>query len=449
MIKEVSKIKLNLKKDSKKIILDIISLYFLKFLSLILALFLTPIYIVYFYSSNILGFWFTAISFFNWLMFFDIGISGGLRNKLVTSIQKNDFVETKSLISNSFFTILLIMFILIISSLFLIPVIDWRLFFGLAYDEISKRTIDLIVTILVVGVSIRFFTVLISQIFYSLQKPLFPSIMIILSNFIILIYMIYSKNANNETDLIYLSFATLIANNLPSLLFSPIIFLKYLPNSFPQLRYVSFNKIKSLFNIGTKIFLIQVLMALLFNFREIIISSLTNPQQVVEYQVFLKSVGFISSIIVLGFAPLWSSINKLYINSNLLLIKKIFKNGLLLIFLSSLLYLPLLYFLPILLNFWIPNFHVMDLTFKSIIYSISSVLFLLSNFYYSFYLGTNKEKLLLQLLVISNLLNLLLLFIGSFFYDSWILVIITSSVSSLFLLKRIKIGDINLDIFSK
>ena len=74
---------------SNKLILDVLFIYLIKIITMIISFIITPLYINFFYSNNILGFWFTAIAFLNWFMFFDIGISGGIRNKIVLALKNN------------------------------------------------------------------------------------------------------------------------------------------------------------------------------------------------------------------------------------------------------------------------------------------------------------------------------------------------------------------------
>jgi len=429
-------------KDFKKVLSDIFSLYFLKFLTMFVSFLITPLYITFFYSNNLLGFWFTAIATFNWLMLFDIGLSSGIRNKIVESYEKKDFNEIRIIISNSFFSIGFLVGFLILGSVFLVIFYDWYKFFGLNYDEITKTSFDIIILVFLIGVALRFFSVLISQILYSIHRPFLPNFMIFISNIMILIYVIVNKNAINENDLVNFALFSSFANNFPALVMYFIIFYLFIPKSKPNLISISLKKIKNLFADGTNIFFIQILMALLFNLRELFISWFVQPAQVIEYQIFLKSIGFVSSIVILGFSPLWATINRAFVNRNFKLIKSLYLNGRIIILIITFLQLPLLILLPFFLRFWVPTYPINDLEIKGLLYIFSSTFLLLSNFNLSFYLGLKLEKRLLVYLIFTSLFYLLLIFLGSSFFDSWIYVVLVSSISSILISKKINLSTL-------
>jgi hypothetical protein len=83
-----------------------------------------------------------------------------------------------------------------------------------------------------------------------------------------------------------------------------------------------------------------------------------------------------------------------------------------------------------------------DLEIKGLLYIFSSTFLLLSNFNLSFYLGLKLEKRLLVYLIFSSLFYLLLIFLGSSFFDSWIYVVLVSSISSILISKKINLSTL-------
>ncbi len=74
---------------------------------MIISFMLVPLTIGY-VSSDLYGVWLTLSSILTWLTFLDIGFSQGLKNKLAEAIAQTDWGKGKSLVSTTYFLMILI-----------------------------------------------------------------------------------------------------------------------------------------------------------------------------------------------------------------------------------------------------------------------------------------------------------------------------------------------------
>ena len=156
-------------KDNRRLAVNVLGNYAVKGLAMIMSLLIMPAYMKYFKSKAVLGMWFTIIQLLDWIMIFDFGIGGGLRNKIVEPLKNNDKQRVTELISAAFISVGVIVLALIIIQVFFVDCINWYVVLGIDSDEINREVLNSMVHILVVGVCVRFFTVLVSHILYAIQ----------------------------------------------------------------------------------------------------------------------------------------------------------------------------------------------------------------------------------------------------------------------------------------
>ena len=95
----------NSSKDDKNIIINVAGAFFIKGLSLIISLLLTPAYIKFFNDEVALGLWFTVNSVLAWILNFDLGIGNGLRNHLTRTYTEGNLEESKKYLSSAYISV--------------------------------------------------------------------------------------------------------------------------------------------------------------------------------------------------------------------------------------------------------------------------------------------------------------------------------------------------------
>ena len=93
------------KRDNTQLAMNILGNYIINGNAMIVSLLLPSAYMSYFYSNNLLGMCFTVTTTLNWLMMFDFGIGGGIRNPACISSIKNDKAAIRKILSAGFISI--------------------------------------------------------------------------------------------------------------------------------------------------------------------------------------------------------------------------------------------------------------------------------------------------------------------------------------------------------
>lgn len=103
---------------------NILASFAIKGISIVVSLLLVPMTLGY-VSSELYGIWLTLSSIMMWLSFFDVGFTLGLKNKLAEAIALNNWEKGKSLISTTYFMMILIFVPICIVLELIIPYVSW------------------------------------------------------------------------------------------------------------------------------------------------------------------------------------------------------------------------------------------------------------------------------------------------------------------------------------
>lgn len=418
-------------KDNAQLVKNVFGNYLVKAGAMLVTLFLTPAYMSFFYSQKLLGMWFTVTAVLSWLMLFDFGIGGGLRNQLVKPLENRDKEEVREILSAGFFSIGVIVGCLLIVQLFAVEMINWHTILGVDESDISSETLKLTVHILISGVIFRFFCVLVCHILYAMQRATLPSFLNLLTNVLILIYMLTVEPMTSEHDLLTLALVHAFAYNLPTLIAMIILFATKLRGSFPRIKYVKKWRIKSIIGTGMSLMYLQLLITFTFGVKEIFITWFVGSEEVVVYNVYLKLIGIVSTLFSLALTPLWSAVTKAYVNSDYRRIKKLFKVGTKGVLAFGIGQFVLLFIMPLLVRIWLKDNAIEVSYMYGFIYCIYNILYMWVMMNYNFACGMGKPKVIGICLTIAMLGNLTLSFLLCKVFHSWITVIASTAIATI------------------
>ncbi len=432
--------------------INLFLIYIFKFFTMILAFLIIPAYIKYFPSNNLVGFFLTLISIFNFFLIFDFGVSSSMRNFLIYFLKRKN-ESLNEVISSTFIFILILSILFFSISFFIIFSTNFISIFPLEELGINSHTFKIFLIVMVISTSLRFFSVLISNVFYSLQKSFLPNLILFISNLFLYIYLILFRAININDGLLSISIVLLISNNFPVLIASIILFKSDLLGFFPKIKFFKFDFVIKLFINGFLFFLIQIIHTILFNVKEVFINFFGNNSNVLEYQLFSKIIGFLSAFYLIGLTPVWGLIRKKYIENNFNFIRKAYYLSFSLLLLISIIQIIIVFISPFLFNIWIGNHIYIENFFSkgfitALFYSILMVITLNMNFHF----GTGFEKLFLFKSLISLFLFIILSYFFHQLYINWESFLLILSLSSLPLIfpalkfKSIKIVEKELNI---
>lgn len=415
-------------KDDRRFLFNVLGNYLVKGGAMIISLLVMPAYMRYFESQTVLGMWFTIVQVLNWIMLLDLGIGGELRIKIIKPLKENNKKRITELLSAAYISVGAIVIILIVLQHFFVNYINWYMFLGVSPDDISRETLIDMVHILIIGVCIRFFAVLVSHLFYALQQAILPGLINLISSALILLYLLFANPTGQESDIIVLSYVNVIANNIPAIVATFIIFFTVFKGMYPRLTALKLTVVKEILGKGGVLFYTQIVLMLLFNVKEIYISWFVAPSEVVDYQIYYKLIGVIGGLYMLALNPVWSAVTKAIVERKMVWLTNLYRKGIILIGVFSIVQLLLVIIMPFLVNIWLGNNAIEVSRSFALIFCIYNLIYMWVMLNYNFACGMGMIRLMSIGITVAGISNFLLTIFGSHFIHSWIVVIVATTI---------------------
>lgn len=326
-MKVIVKLKEKIEKNgnNKLIFLNVIGAFLVKGGALIVSLFSMPAYISYFHNQVALGLWFTMLSVLSWVLTFDLGIGNGLRNQLVPVIINDDKEEIKKYVSSAYVVIGIIVLSIITMAAFSFNFINWNRVFNVSENIIGRNSLLISVYIVFSGLMIHFLLKLINSILYAMQKSALNNFLRLINSVIILIYLLLAPKNDLSTSLIRISIVHVMALNVPLLFASIYVFSNELKSCWPRFTYYKREYARKILKVGGLFFWIQIMYMVITTTNEFLITWLTDPSYVVEYQIYHKLFTLIGTIFILALTPIWSAVTKAFSENNIVWINRLYK----------------------------------------------------------------------------------------------------------------------------
>ena len=430
VVNRLSNIK-NAIKSNKNIFLNIVGAYGVRGAAIILSLFSLPAYMRYFTNGDILGVWYTIVSIINWVFMFDFGIGHGLRNRLVVSLAEKDTQKSREYISSAYFCVGVIIVIFSIIAALAVFFINWNSFLNISTEAISNRTLQKVAMIVSIGIILQFELKLINSILYALQKSALNNFLNLVSNIIILVYLLVGKSYSDEKNIVILAWVNIVATNLPLAVATIIVFCKSLSKMVPSIRYVTKQRAKEVMNIGIVLLWMQLIFMVVGSMHAFLISNMINPGAVVEYQIYYKIFNTLASLAIIALTPIWSAVTKALVENKYDWIKKTYR---VLLRLSAVFFVCCLITLPILqfgINLWLQDKTINVTIPKSICMISYCSIFVLHNVNTSISNGMSWFKPQMTWMTVAAISMIPLAFLFCGFTNDWTGIIWASTISLL------------------
>lgn len=315
------------------------------------------------------GIWLTVASFLTWFTFFEIGLGSGLQNKLAEALALKDYKLAKIYVSSTYAILTVIIFIVAVIFFIANFFIDWTIILNTDSDMLKELTS---MTFIVFGFFFLTFVIkLISIVLTADQRSAIANSFGPIGNLIALI-CIYILTKTTEGSLIYIAWVLSIAPVLVLIGASFYFYRGRYRKIAPSLKYIDLTSAKGLLNLGAKFFFIQISTLILFQSSNIIIAQFFGPSEVTPYNIAYKLFSVILMLFTIIISPFRSAFTEAWVIKDIIWIKKTITN---------------------LLYVWVGMFF------------LAIFLFLISDFFFDFWIGEEKMKSM----VISNKLKLSLL----------------------------------------
>jgi len=297
--KKIIKIDTSEKNINKNIALGLVY----KPLSMLLSYLYIPVALAYLGDEKY-GVWATVLSVLSWISLFDIGIGNGLRNKLAENLKNYDSLKTRKYVSSAYIMLTIIVMILMIVTVSLFSLVNWKSFFKVEANFSDNLTIVMNISIICMCVS--FVMEICKSVYLALQKNHITNLMGLVQQALMLFSVVILKKYTNG-NLVFVAIAYGISNLVVELFFTLKLF-KYNRDFIPKVKYFSREEAKDTTGLGIQFFIIQIAAMILYATDNIIITQICGPVQVTPYTTANKLFSMITAVFSIMIAPYWSAI---------------------------------------------------------------------------------------------------------------------------------------------
>jgi O-antigen/teichoic acid export membrane protein len=413
-------------KQSIQILLNIFASFLVRGGALIVSLFTLPAYLRYFNDELVLGVWFTAVSVMTWILTFDLGIGNGLRNHVVAPLVAGDMKTAKRYISSAYGMAGIVAAFVFLVGFIVFPFINWNAVFNISPSIISKKVLLKTVMIIFGGIALQLVLKLISSLLMSLQKAALPSLIGLVTNVIVLLYVSFSPSKDIETNLVTLAWINVIAANLPLLVASFILFSTSLRKCKPDLKDFNTKLALDVLKLGSVFLWLQIMFMLIMNTNEFLITWFSDPGKVVDYQIYNKLFMLIATLFTLALTPIWSAVTKASAEKNYAWIGRLYDKLNILGGLAMLGQFAIIPFLQFIVSVWLGDEQIQINMGYAIVFAMSGSAFVWHSVVASIACGLGKLKLQFIFQTAGALLKLILSFVLMYFTHNWIMIIVAN-----------------------
>ena len=395
---------------SKVVKENIIASLFVKGGSIVVSLVLVPLTLGY-VSSELYGIWLTLSSIMLWLNFFDVGFTLGLKNRLAEAIAMDDWERGKSLVSTTYFMMILLFVPLCIVLEIIIPFVNWSNFLNVSADyndEIIKA-----MCVLVGCFCIQMIANVLVSVAASFQKVAlsssFPVIGHALSIFIIWLLILFCP-----PSLLYLSLAISVTPILIVVIASIYLYRDSFSKVAPNIRSVRWEYVGDLFKLGYKFFLIQIQVVVLYQTTNVLISNLSGPDDVTSYNIAYKYLSVAMMVFTIILNPIWPAFTDAYTKGDYSWMKAIYRKMARIYMISVLLMIIMVVLSPFSYYLWIGNQTMVPISMTIVVF-LYMVVFSWCSLQVNMINGIGAIKLQTYVVLIGLLLHIpLSFFIGKY-----------------------------------
>lgn len=364
--------------QNKNILGNVLGAFIVKGGSLMISVVLLPLYLRFFQDQEILGIWYTILSVLNWVILFDLGLGQGLRNQLPKALLSGDRKLAKEYISTTYVLMTAVAAMVAVAGVILIRNVDLCGVFNVDASVIDYRYLERAVIIVFLGIMLQIVLKIATSILYAMQRSAVVNALGLLTNVIILCALCIVPSRDIGSNLVVMARVNVIAANAPYLICTFFLFrTKKLKGAAPSPRAFSGQYVKTIFNVGISLLWLQVVFMVVSSTNEFLISNLTEPKYVVEYQAYYKVFKTAAMVVSLALTPIWSAVTKAQIEKNYRWIKKVY---LLFLGISGLCLLGEICLIPVLqwgMDLWLGKGVIEVRTCYAVAFALSSVVFVL------------------------------------------------------------------------
>lgn len=345
------------------------------------------------------GIWITIFSITSWIVYFDLGLGNGLRNKLTEAVHQNDGLKAKRIITTSYVTLSIIgVFLFVLISL-AISFFNIENFLNL--NNVSN--LKIVILIVVLFTVINFILSLYKQLNNALYKTEYNEISILVFQSLCLVTVIILDWCFSPS-LLLLAIGFGFSQTFVSLIFTYIFFSRN-RDFIPNLKEYS-NKInKDILSQGSMFFLIQISMMIIFTTDNVIITKYLGPESVTTYSITFNLYQKALIVSSIALTPIWALYKNAILDNDINWIINTIKKSNFIFFLFSLLIIIGSFFTKDIIKLWLGR----DLSYPDYLIQFCAIFIMIRVFsdIYMYYLNAaGVIKLQMYLYVFGAIMNI-------------------------------------------
>jgi O-antigen/teichoic acid export membrane protein len=296
---------------------NIMSSILIRGISLAISFVSLPITLNYVDSSTY-GVWLTLSSIVGWFVFFDIGLTQGLRNRFAEAKAKGDDNLAQIFVSTTYAILGIIFFCVWIIFLIANSFLDWSKILNVS--ENIRPDVTTLAIIVFTYFCLSFVFKIITTILLADQKPALSSV-IDLTGQVLSLLIIIVLVKTTEGSLIKLGVALCVSPLLVLVGANLILFDRKYKRYKPVISRIKFSYARDLFNLGVIFFIIQLAAIIQYQTANVIIARNFGTADVTAFNVVYKYFGILYMIFNIFLTPFWSASTEAYQKNDIQWIK--------------------------------------------------------------------------------------------------------------------------------
>ncbi len=287
---------------------NIFGTFGLKAISMLTSFALVPLTIGY-VSNQLYGVWLALSSVLNWIGLFDVGFGNGLRNRLTENLALGNMEKCQQYVSTTYYCLTLIFIPLAILCTIGCGWINWSSLLNVSPSMNADilQTVRIVVSFTCVTFIVKNLSMILMALQFNALASALNTIGQVLSLLVIGLLTIFTKG-----NLLYLALALTVIPFGVYLVASIYMFKYHYPYLSPRLKMVRTELIKDILNLGIKFFTIQIACLVLYGLMNVLISNVSSPEYVTEYNVVYKYFSVPVMVFGIILTPFWNAYTEAY-----------------------------------------------------------------------------------------------------------------------------------------
>lgn len=282
---------------------NVVALFFLRGISMAISLVLIPLTLGYLSNAQY-GMWVTLNSIMGWVMWLDVGLGNGLRNRFAVALAHDDRALARSYVSTTYLFVGGASIVLFLLYLAVHPFLSWTAILNTPPGmELELSRLALVVLLFF---CIRLVVSLIGTVLLADQQPALNALLEVLVNALSLCATLL-LTWFLPGSLFWLGTSLAAAMVLVPLVANLVLFRGKYRDLAPAFSTVNTSHARELMSIGIQFFVLQIAGLVLFTSSNLVITQLFGPAEVTKYNIAFKYFGVPSMAFMILLTPFWSA----------------------------------------------------------------------------------------------------------------------------------------------